>query len=506
MGRKLYLWTCAAALALYAVSGLAWSVANLNDVPHYGDTLEYLRLAEEGSASAHRGVLYPWLLSATEHLCVAGELPSKFAWANEAAGAPCSATAGLVCLQILQVLIGAACLAYFAFVVVGHGLVRPGRPGTRRLVLCGVPALLLIDPLINHFNFALMPDGLAFSASLAFCAAVADLAFRRTPLWSAYSILLVSYLVAAGLRVEKRWTLLATLLGCMALWSLLNRTAGLRLPPGALRRLTLGLAGVGLGLIGIAAVHSSVQVDSFRMPLVESAAHLRLVFPHLSETYPDLPERTKQVISPDDARFYDEHVNNPPLVMARVSHGDEGLRRELTSDLVRTVVSSQWPVIALDFGRDSLENLFATASFYGRLAVWKLWGNQAIKKWFQLDAAVWGYTRLVRHHPQLSVVYVLSSLVLLALAAPAVLCRTRGRLGRGAGGRAALSSAWTPVLVFWFLNAVSFAAYINITNVRYVLPSHAILLSWIYAGALAWYSEGGNGLGWIRQETPKRSA
>ena len=45
MGRRLYLCICTAALALYAGLGLAWSVANLNDVPHYGDTLEYLRFA-----------------------------------------------------------------------------------------------------------------------------------------------------------------------------------------------------------------------------------------------------------------------------------------------------------------------------------------------------------------------------------------------------------------------------------------------------------------------------
>ena len=42
MGRKLYLCTSAAALILYVGLGLVWSAANLSDVPHYGDTHEYL--------------------------------------------------------------------------------------------------------------------------------------------------------------------------------------------------------------------------------------------------------------------------------------------------------------------------------------------------------------------------------------------------------------------------------------------------------------------------------
>jgi hypothetical protein len=486
MGRKLYLWIGTVVFALYLGFGFAWSVANLSDIPHYGDTLEYLGFARDSVATAHRGFLYPWLITGTEALCVEGELPGSFAWASEQPGDPCTATSGLVCLQILQILVCGVCLAYFAFVVVGHRSgPANGHPRNHRLVLCLVPAALLLDPLVNHFNFSLMSDGLAFSASLAFCAALADLAFRRTPPWTASAVLLLSYLVASGLRVEKRWTLLATLVGSLVVWRLLRRTAGLRLPAGRLRWLSVALGSVCLGLILVVAVQKSVLAPSFRMPILQTALHFRLVFPHLSDVYEELPQRAKRLITPRDASLYDEHVNNPPKIMYRVTRGDKTVLRYLTTDLVQTVFPEKWPLIVLDFIRDSLENLLGTASFYVRVIVSHVWPGETTKRWFFLDAAVWDYERLVFHHPRLSVFYIASSLVLLALAAPIALSRTyRYLVGASRSDKLALVAVWTPALLFWVLNAVSFAAYINITNVRYVIFSHSILLAWIYAAAL----------------------
>ena len=83
-----------------------------------------------------------------------------------------------------------------------------------------------------------MTDGLALAGSMVFCAALTDLCWRRTSRPLAVTLLVVSFLVTAGLRAEKRWVLLATVLGVLLAWWLLRRRSAAvpRLPRGAIVR------------------------------------------------------------------------------------------------------------------------------------------------------------------------------------------------------------------------------------------------------------------------------
>jgi hypothetical protein len=223
------------------------------------------------------------------------------------------------------------------------------------------------------------------------------------------------------------------------------------------------------------------------MPLVESALHLRVVFPHLAAVYDHLPARTRALLSPKDAEYYDQHVNRPPRLVHRITRGDPGKRRELTMDLVQTVAPRLWHRIALDFARDTVENFLATPSFYTRVGVWHLWGDPAIERWFFLDADVYGYQRLVYHHPRLSKLYVGAFVLLFAACLP--IAWRRGRVFFREENRAEAAHAltlWAPALVFSFLNAVSFAAYINFNNVRYSILAHAAILILVYRPAVDW--------------------
>ena len=480
--------------------GIAWTALNLSDFPHYGDTIEYVHLARVMRVDEHRGIGYPWLLALASRWCMGEELPQRLRWEKrEMPRLPCSVPAGLTCLQLLQILVSIVCIAYFLYVMLARAnLGADGSTRADKIRFAAVLALVVFDPLINHFNLSLVTDSLTFSASLAFCAALADLAFRRTRPWAAGAMLFATFMLASGLRVEKRWILLMTFAATILFWTLLKRRAHVPLSPGWSRRSAAALALIGFGLILTIGIHRAVYqksagtsleagIRSLHGPLLDTVVHYRLIFPHLSGVYDDLPERAKALISREAASFYDKNANNPSEVMFLVAGGDDRKRRELTHDLVKTVVPRRWNLIALDIARDVAENLLSTASFYLRIAVWRIWGDEAIQSWFPSDAAVWDYQRLTFHHPRMSTVYIFIFVVILAFSTSIALRQAYFYFRRESRGETARKIAiWIPVLVLWVLNAFSFAVFLNITNVRYMILSHALILVLIYNATIRW--------------------
>ena len=132
----------------------------------------------------------------------------------------------------------------------------------------------------------------------------------------------------------------------------------------------------------------------------ESAIHFRLLFPHLSGVYDDLPQSARSLLSREDARRYDSHLNNAKRVIDRVTEEDPELRRELSRDLLLTVLPRRWIQITIDLLRDTFENFFATPSYYFRIAASHLMDRRDFHDWFPSDAAVWASTRLTFHHPR----------------------------------------------------------------------------------------------------------
>lgn len=473
----------AALFVLYVGVGLLWLVSNVGDVPHYGDTHDYLKFARQEKVNAVRGYLYPRLLAAAGALCLESELPKRVDWGAEEAGGlpgPCAVPRGFACIQLLQVLASAAAVGYFAWVV-GPALIRRGH-SSRWLFVGGLAALVALDPLIAHFNLALMTDGLCFSASLAYCAAWAHLLFlRRTTGWAA-AVIFASFLVAAGLRVEKPWVLLATALVSVTLagwmsWRRPERQASSR------SRILLGLAVVGAAFFVHQAVQSASSEQDSWWTAGENAVHFRLVFPYLDDVYDQLPDRVRQKISRDQAREYSRDINRVRPVVNRAVGLDAAARRRLTEDMVRTVVAQKWPDLLRDIPSDVLANGWTTLHFADRVLAWELRGRPG-------GPATWTFTRFTFHHPGLSRLWLglAGALFLLALAAALVPTYRRLRAPlRSASGRASRTwLLWAPAVSFWWLNAATFGLSVNIINVRYMIFSHGLLLLLAYATVLAW--------------------
>ena len=477
--RSLYLRLLWVVVFAYLGVGICWTAVNLGDIPHYGDTETYFRFAQDLEVTEHRGIAYPWLLAGAVDLLLDGERPGPLYQKQEEreAGRSCAAPKALLWFQVFQMVVGALALLLFLWLTLGGGARGGvGRGGSsNEFVLLFL--LLFFDPLLNHYNLALMTDGLAFAACLVFCGTLTALVERRPSPWPAGVVLVGAFLLAAGLRVEKKWVLLATFALVFLLWLAAGRRAPF--PAGWQRR--VGLAGLFLvgALAWIVLIHGGVATKKDALSSYEAFAHFRIGLPYLSEVYEELPERTRAQLSRQDAVEYDSHVNGVRRVVQRVAGSEALTREEFTADVLATVLPRHGVRILFDVVRDALENTFSTVSLYARVAAWHLGGDGAIDRWFYSDGTIWNYQRMAFHHPRWTAASVGLAGLLLLLALPAAFHRLRTEQPS-----TQVVLLWAPCLVFSAVNGVFFAAAFNYVNVRYALVAHGLCLLLVFRPAV----------------------
>jgi len=475
----------AAVLALLALQlgvGVAWTALNLRDVPHYGDTNEYLELARTLRVDLHRGFGYPVFLAAMDRLKGGATILSKIP-ARHPEGR-CSAPFGIVAVQLTQLLLCAVALAYFLRVVLVLQLPRRGWPLAAFAFLL---AMLLLDPLVAHFSLSVMPDALALSASLAFCAALANLGLGRSSPRVAGGVLLGAFVVAAGVRPEKSWVLLGTTLATLIAWFLWPRLASASPPLVTAGRVSRILVLVAAGLAITLGTQQALHQDYGRRSHRAAILHGRIVFPHLSAIYDELPARSRALLSRKDARRYDADIIKPGWVIRRATRGNPALDDQLTHDLVVTAWRVRWGRILLDTAKDALENVLPTPSFYFRLAAFDLFGDEFYRRWSPSDMVPFTYTRLSQHHLVISRVHLALSgaaFLLVSGIALAELVRARRRPRGGDAGERV--QRWTPVAAFVVVNAVLFAVHGDLVHPRYTLAGHVVALAVLYSVTLRW--------------------
>ena len=476
-------------LTLYLDLGVDWTALHVGHVPRYWDTNEYLLLAKSLEVDQYRGVAYPALLAAADRW-TREPLLEPFLWkSTPKEQLESRAMGGFVALQLLQLSIGLVCLGYFVYVFADLAFLGSARE--KRAWSLGFGALVLLlafDPIVAHHNLAILTDGLALSASLAFCAAFAQIGIGRGSPWVSGSVLLGSMLLAGGLRVEKSWVALGTAIATVALWKRFEEPADDEVPP---RRPGRPLAALGIVLAGFAALlllHEVVGVapPRYRWGTATTILHLRLIHPNLSAVYRDLSPETRAAITPKQAKRYDRDLNHARRVINATARGNVELSERLTRDMVTTVLRQRWPAIAGDIFKDAVENCFATVSFYVRLgisAAQRLWHRDASE---DFAVARWTYSRLRHEHPTLSRAYVSAAAALFFVAAALAFAWFRG--ARRAAVRADRSRVilWIPVGAFCILNALAFALAQDLVSIRYSLFAHVALLLVLYSAAMQW--------------------
>jgi hypothetical protein len=488
-----------ACAALFA----GWTGAQLGHVPRYFDTLEYARRANRLEVDAFRGFVYPALLAAAHRAAGESAVREPFRWSPSRGNPPLPHARGVyAALQVGQLALAAASVAYFAWIATGLA--------GRRLAL--LAALVALDPLVAHFELAVLTDGLALAASLAFCAALADLAARRPRARAtAACVLPLAAFAATGLRAEKGAVLGATAVASAAAFAWLARgPAGARTPlaSGSLRgrfaalragartslaparRIAVVLALVAVAVGSAAALQRSFLADSPRWRPGLVALYLRVILPHVGELE-ELPASAREALGPNAGRLARAPLPRARGIVESASGGDPARREALSRELARAVLRERGLALALDVAKDALENAAATASFYARLALASAPGGLAARLGLA-DGVAETAQLLAARTPRLSRAALAVAAALTLAATGLALASARERLRAGApllGAEAAI--AWTPALAFCAANAVAFAAAQDLVHLRYGLAAHVAWLVAVYAALLRRLSPGG---------------
>ncbi len=464
-------------LALGLGLGAAWTAVNLGEVPHYGDTNRYLTEARAGRVEQHRGFGYSAFLGAVDGLHAGPSFLHAIPYERtlwDGPPAPCAAAPALQLVQGIQLLLSALALAYFAAAVLDLGFLagRFGRAGP-----CLGGALLVgvawLDPLASHANLSVMTDSLSTSASLAFCAALADLGRRPARRALPALVLGVAFAVAAAVRIEKAAVLGAGALVAFAAWGLAARRSPAHGSPW--RRVGLVVAVMATVAAPLVFLQTGLRGEEQRWSSKQTLLHYRVVLGNLEAVYDALPERARSVLSREQARLYDRSVVQPRRVMDAVVGSDARLLEALTGDLARTAWKERWPRILGDALGDTLENAVVTAPFYVRWAGWML-GGADLDAVARIEVVPFTYTRLAGHHPGISrlAVAVAGASFAVALCLAALGLRT-GSPALPFRGSADFAVAWLPVAGCVLANALLFAA-LNLDLTRYFLFAHVAAL------------------------------
>lgn len=495
----LSLWLLLAGLQL--VLGGTWLVRNVNAIPDYGDTGDYLQLARTLKVDAYRGIAYPAFLAGLN------ELPGAAGLLRGAGrgGQGTKLKAGVLYLQGLQCLAALGALAYATRVLLARAEPRAGPRWAGRALGALLVLLLFLDPLVVHFGLSIMTDSLALSGSLLYCAALAAFALGTGRRWVSALLLLLGYLLTASIRPEKVWVLGCATIATLVAWVWLERRAA-----PAERLLSRGRA---LGVLAIAAavsatvflLHRDAHDPGNRWPVRDSLVHSRIVFPHLTEVYDQLSEKTRKRLPPDKAARHDTDsivgyrmindatgASGPIRKKDREEAGRTGRRpsvelerREMLDEIAGVVLRERWPVLVLDVLKDAAENVAATFSFYVRLGLLAQDGEVSVA-----DGTDRTWEVLSMLHPESSLRFVVASIVLVlgsTLLAAAALVR-RARRGPPLARRRLL--LWVPVAAFVLVNACAFALRADMVHIRYMLLAHTLFVALALRGALDWLLAG----------------
>ncbi len=478
-------------LALYSLLGLLWLGRNLGAAPGYGDSREYVARAATLEVDAYRGVAYPLFLAAIDRIDPGPSLEEVMnaQWSEDPQARSGSIPIELLAIQLVQLALWAASLAYFLRV-----LLPPLASGSSGLDSLGSRLLFLLlfaDPLLAHYQLALLTDGPALSFSLVFCAALASYVLGRGSRRVSGTLLFLSALLAPSLRVEKVWVLAGTVLGALACWLFLarKRSADSRRVP---RSRALQAAGIALaGVVVNLAVHRSFRGED-PLPVGEFLLLHRVNYPNVSAVYDQLPEDIRSRLSWNQARFHDSGIVQARTVIDRVTGGDPALRRSLVEGIAGVVLRERWPWILLDVFRDAAENFAAPLSFYGRLGFFAWVGPEEHVRLARRDHWTrWTYKQISLYHPLATPLLLCASGLVSLLCALLALTQLRSRATAGpARSEPSAWLAWLPIGLFALANAFAFALASDLVMARYAIFAHAAWLALAYRGALGWAAGG----------------
>ena len=437
VGRWLYR-ICIVGLLVECAIGAVWVALNFADVPQYGDTTEYIGLAQTLKIDEYRGVLYPLILRALS-------VPSR----------------GPLVLYALQMIASAGALWYFTGSLLDSAGLRSGKD---KFVLAVVPFLAAFSaPLGIHLSLSIMADSLAASLFLLTVGAFVRLmwAQRARDAAVAGGIFAASAFLATSIRVEMRLAILGLVALGVLRWTLSRQSWRARIVSCGVMLVAFSLA-----MMASISVRTALANDHQTRPPYKMTTLMSMSFAwgRLARIHSQLPAELRAVVSNEEMRQADEDSNKLfyylfPLLRERL--GSWAAAEAALWTTARQAIRSEWPAILKE--KSEVMVAYSVPFLYWHVDLLGRGGNA---RWSE-----WVYTRMENRHGDLTKAYmnwfiVLVVGVLLAIAVNAQ--RLRAHVSR--------SVVLAAAILFYVVvsRSVMFTLAGTEFNVRYALPQYEI--------------------------------
>lgn len=446
----------AAYLCLTTV-GIVWWVGNLGTIPAYGDTSQYLQLAESLRVDSYRTLFYPLLLRAADRIARSLDAPRQLP------------------IYVLQTAAALLSLAYLGRtlwdVTAGSerfAFLATASPRLRRLMIGSFAVVVFTAPLVNHFALSVMTDSLAASFTTAGTAALVRIAVLGDVRLATALAAWTAIAAAGWMRAEKVGVFALVILSTLAA---LGRGRGVlafsAVVPRAKRVRVLALLVTLLLTPGavVLVVNRATQTADYGWPPLTVSVRLfvRTAWPRLAAIRPLLSPEAQAAVSQADAERFDANYNEYLSLVPRLQRTARGSDR-LVNEISFTALRRRWIDIAASTVADALEYAVPMVAYPLDLTVRATPGS-----W-------WTYSRMNMAHPTLTRVYLIgATAVLLAVQLPLLVLGVIHRPQRDPRVRLAIGLIVGTALV----NGVLYALGNGLQNVRYALPASMLVYATI---------------------------
>jgi hypothetical protein len=434
----------------------------------YGDTDQYLQLAESLRVDEYRTLFYPLVLRGLKTVAIF-----------------CGCRLELL-VYFVQTILALTAIAYLGRALwdVTAATERfsdlKGVSALRRQAVIGAFAMLVFSqPLVNHFALSVLTRSPAASfttaglASLIRISALGDIRLRTVVIgWLA--------IAAAGfMRADQVYVLgLTVVVAMMAVWWLARPTTARRSGHmlsrhrGALVLLTVLLLTPGSV---VTVINRATQTADYGWPPVTINVRLfvRTVWPRLTDLRPLLSQEFEAVVSETDAKAFDADYNQY-LRLVPILQRHAGGTDLLVNEASLAAIRHYGKEIAVRTAMDALRYATPLIAYPADIALGAPKGV----------ASYWTHTRMRAARPLLTDVYLwVATAILLTIQIPVVWSLLR-RLRGGWNQRVVLAAGlmlWVPII-----NAVLYSVANGLQVIQYALPACVLVFAAIVWGNLVW--------------------
>jgi hypothetical protein len=429
------------------VLGAVWWALNLNNVPKYGDTTEYIKLSGTLRVDSYRTLAYPIVVK----LGNAFHSHTGMDWTLP--------------IYLLQTIVAAWAAWYLV------GTILPEIRHRRRLFIA---AAVLTFPLTLHYTVTILTDSLATSFFILSICSLARIV-SHTQIGSRTLVVAVTGILgtlgAVMLRPEKFYIILILVSACVVYLLFRSRASQrARRPADFPTALSLiGVIAIAFALPGFAAsaFNHSTQTANLGRPPATLAGSLydRVVWPHLEEIRGQLPPSVQATLPPSFETFPSASVVAKRTAVLAAFRAAGGGGDEQT-------IKAVWQALdccSLAVAGESIVDI--SKSFAAPITLVVDWVSG------RGGATSWNLSRMSEAHPGVSLIYMLWSSTLTFLVRAAALCYLFSR-----GSRRLVSFA--PGATVWILiggtlvNAIFFGLVTSLdVNLRYALSNYMVMIA-----------------------------